>query len=180
MTHNPFILDVLGVEGGYSDHPSDSGGKTMHGITEALARKYGYLGDMEDLSVDRAVSIIESEFWNPLALGHISKISPSVASELLDTAVNQGAGRAAEYLQISLNAFNKRGRFYPDLSVDRHIGPMTLAALRKFLDIRKNEGELVLLRALNCLQGAFYLQLSQARPKDEDFVYSWILNRVVI
>ena len=33
-------------------------------------------------------------------------------------------------------------------------------------------------RALNCLQGAFYIELTERRQKDERFAYGWLLNRV--
>jgi len=32
---------VIGVEGGYADHPADRGGPTRWGITQAVARAYG-------------------------------------------------------------------------------------------------------------------------------------------
>ena len=41
-------------------------------------------------------------------------------------------------------------------------------------------GEHVMLRALNCLQGAFYINLSRSRQKDETFLYGWLDNRVAI
>ena len=40
------------------------------------------------------------------------------------------------------------------------------------------DGEVVLVRALNSLQGAFYVELAEKRQKDEAFVYGWLLNRV--
>ncbi len=39
---------------------------------------------------------------------------------------------------------------------------------------------MVPLRALNALQGAFYVELAERRAKDEAFVYGWLLNRVEI
>jgi len=39
---------------------------------------------------------------------------------------------------------------------------------------------LVLCRALNCLQGAYYIELAERREKDERFVYGWLKNRVVL
>lgn len=48
---------TVGVEGGYSDHPSDRGGKTMFGITEAVARSYGYSGDMRSMPISTAKDI---------------------------------------------------------------------------------------------------------------------------
>ena len=86
-----------------------------------------------------------------------------------------GIGRAAEFLQRSLNALNNQGKLYADLVVDRDLGPSTLYALGAFM---KHREEVVLYRALNCLQGAFYIELSERRQKDERFVYGWLLNRV--
>jgi len=36
----------------------------------------------------------------------------------------------------------------------------------------------VLLTALNCSQGARYLELAEGREKNEDFLFGWVLNRV--
>jgi hypothetical protein len=56
---------------------------------------------------------------------------------------------------------------------------MTIAALREYLSKRgPADGAKVLLRALNALQGAFYIGLAESRPKDERFVYGWFFNRV--
>lgn len=175
-----YVNKAIGIEGKYSDHKSDSGGKTMYGITEALARKYNYTGPMKDLPLDRAKQIYKKEFWTPLMLDEIEKICPSIVYELFDTGINQGVGRAAEYLQLSLNAFNRGQKDYKDIRVDGSIGDATLAALKAYMRKRSGQGEVVLLRSLNALQGSFYIQLSQRREKDEDFVFGWILNRVVI
>ena len=37
---------VIDREGGYFHHPADRGGATRWGITEAVARAEGYVGDM--------------------------------------------------------------------------------------------------------------------------------------
>lgn len=170
---------VLKLELKYSDHPSDSGGKTMYGITEDVAREWGYKGRMRDLPIQTAKTIYYDMYWKPLGLDDMTYISKSITSEIFDTGVNQGIGRAAKYLQRSLNALNRQGRDYPDIKVDGSIGKRTLSALRSLLARRKGKGELVMVRCLNCLQGAFYINLVEARPKDEDFLYGWILKRVV-
>lgn len=174
------IGEIIDVEGGYADDPNDLGGKTKYGITEAVARRYGYTGDMRDLPLSLAKQIYKDRYWDPLSLDQIEQISPLIVHELLDTGINQGTGRAAEYLQTALNAFNRQQRDYRDILVDGDVGPATLRALRSFVAKRGGEGEVVLLRALNCLQGARYLEISKAREKNEDFTYGWILNRVVI
>lgn len=174
------LIELLGIEGTYSNHPSDSGGKTMYGITLYLARKYNYHGAMESIPMSLVETIYLREFWMPLMLSEIKDISPAIVSELFDTGVNQGSARAAEYLQLCLNALNRQQKDYKDIKVDGFVGDKTLNALRFFIKKRGAKGELVLLRALNCLQGAHYIKLSQSRKKDEDFVFGWLLNRIVI
>ena len=41
-------------------------------------------------------------------------------------------------------------------------------------------GETVLLKALNCLQGARYIELAEVRPQNESFVYGSLRERVAI
>ncbi len=47
------------------------------------------------------------------------------------------------------------------------------------LSARGKEGEQVLLRALNCSQGARYLELAEGREANEDFLYGWVKERVL-
>lgn len=63
---------------------------------------------------------------------------------------------------------------------DSDIGPATIKALEAYKAHRGAEGESVLLKALNCLQGARYIELSRVRQKDEKYVYGWLQNRVVL
>lgn len=172
------VNEVIEREGGFVDHPDDSGGATCWGITEVLARQHGYQGHMRDLSQDQARDIYLREFWLPLKLDDIHELAPTIAGELFDTAVNTGKPVAAGWLQRCLNAFNMKGTTYPDLKVDGQLGPATLNALRTYLTFRKKDGERVLFRALNSLQGAFYISLAEKREKDESFVFGWLLNRV--
>ena len=99
----------------------------------------------------------------------------ALAEEVVDTAVNMGVTRAGKFLQRALNALNNQNKLYSDLVVDGDIGRATIAALRAYLSKRE---ENVLIKALNCLQGAYYIELSERRQKDERFVYGWIKNRV--
>lgn len=169
---------VVGVEGGYSDHPDDRGGKTKYGITEAVAREEGWTGSMRDLPLDFAKSVYRKRYWNVLRLDEVAAISESVAHELFDTGVNMGTGTAGKFLQRSLNALNRQGTDYADISVDGAVGPKTVAALRAFFAKRGKAGESVLLKALNCLQGARYIELAEQRQANESFVFGWLSNRV--
>lgn len=176
-----FVNKVIKIEGGYVNDPKDSGGETNWGITIAVARAFGYTGPMRDMTRQQAAEIYKARFWDSMRLDDVAAISPQIALELFDSGVNVGTQRAGEWFQTCLNAFNQEGSWYRDITVDGRIGPMTIAAFRDYMTRRvRNHGERVMLRALNALQGAFYIDLSQRRQKDERFVYGWILNRVEI
>jgi lysozyme family protein len=86
-----------------------------------------------------------------------------------------GPRRAGTFLQRALNALNNRGTLYADVVPDGQVGPATLAALEGYLEERDRDA---LLKALNCLQGAFYIELCERREKDEKFLYGWLKHRV--
>ena len=171
---------VLEHEGGFVDDPRDSGGATNHGITERVARAHGFAGNMIDLPLETAKAIAKAQYWDTLRLDDVAPLSYSAAFEMFDTGYNMGVRIAGMFLQGALNALNRAERDYPDVTVDGIIGPVTVAALRKYLSVRGGLGEVVLLRALNVMQGARYLALAEKREKDEAFVFGWLANRVNI
>lgn len=169
---------VLGFERGFSDDPADSGGATRFGVTEAVARAHGYRGPMEEMPIDVAAAIARDSYWDRLRLDDIAPLSEDLALELLDTGYNCGVVTAAKFLQRALNVLNRLEADYEDIAVDGVLGQASLGALRAYLGRRASRGLLVLLRALNCLQGAYYIELGERRAKDERFVFGWLLNRV--
>lgn len=178
MSFDAAFQKIVMVEGGYSNHPSDTGGETQFGITKAVARANGYTGDMRDLPLETAKAIYRALYWDALRLTEIDALCPAVAHELFDTGVNMGVGVAAKFLQRALNVFNRMGADYADLIPDGALGPKTVAALKALLAKRGKNGELVLVRALNALQGARYIEISESRTENESFTFGWFLNRV--
>ena len=169
---------VIDREGGYVNHPADRGGPTRWGITEAVARAQGYAGAMRALPREDAVSIYRRLYWQRPAYDQVARRAPLIAAELFDTGVNMGTGTATGFLQRALNALNRAARDYPDITVDREIGPRTLSALDAFLRVRGAGGETVLLRAIEALQGERYIALAERRPSQEAFLYGWLANRI--
>ncbi|MCU0817886.1 MAG: glycoside hydrolase family 108 protein [Beijerinckiaceae bacterium] len=110
---------VLQHEGGYSDHPSDPGGATMMGITQAtLAAWRGRpveKAEVRSLTRAEAGAIYRAQYWDALAADHLPH---GVDLAAFDYAVNSGPSRAARTLQ-GLVA----------VTVDGRIGPQSLAAL---------------------------------------------------
>ena len=135
---------MVGHEGGYSNRASDRGGMTWRGISRKnfpnwegwkLIDNLIEPGDSDadinaTLKLDAKLPELErvfykENFWDVLK----AELLPlTIASELFDTAVNQGAGTAAQYLQEAVNALNNNGSIYKDIKVDGGIGPVTLAA----------------------------------------------------
>jgi lysozyme family protein len=168
------IARLLAREGGYVNHPSDSGEETNWGITVAVARAAGYTGPMREMPSTEAARIYADRYWSPLVLDTVAVLHGGVAETLFDQAVNMGLGQAVEHLQRALNALNARATRWPDLTEDGRMGPATLAALRALFTQRPPVvAGAVLREMLLCQQGAFYLDLSRRREKDEDFVFGW-------
>lgn len=173
------LQHTLGIEGGFSDDAADSGGATRWGVTEAVAREFGYQGEMKDLPLEFAAGLYRQKYWDLLHLDLVAALNEQVATELFDTAVNTGVAFAGKSFQRVLNVLNREQADYEDIAADGLIGPATLRAFRAYLNKRGIAGVRVIFSALNCLQGAFYIELAERRSKDEKFVYGWLNNRVV-
>lgn len=167
------IDDVLGVEGGYSNDKEDL--ETMWGITIRTARAHGYTGAMINLPREEAKRIYRESYIKDPGFDKIIPLYPNVAAELIDTGVNMGQAVAGEFLQRSLNALVNAG-----LVVDGKIGKASRAALEGFFRTRGARGEIVLLRALNALQGEKYITIVEKNPAKRKYIYGWFDNRVVI
>lgn len=178
MKVDDYIDALIAREGGYVNHPADRGGPTNWGITEQVARAFGYHGRMQDMPRSLAKSIYLERYWEAPKFNLVNEHSAPVAEELLDTGVNMGPGVAARFLQRALNVLNAEGKHYPDIAVDGAIGRVTIAALRAYLGARGKDGHVVLLRALNAQQAVRYIELAEARPSQEAFVHGWLLHRV--
>ena len=116
-TREKAIERVLAHEGGFVDHPSDPGGATNYGITERVARDYGYKGSMRTLPRATAIEIYRKQYWDAV---HGDHLPFAVAFQVFDAAVNHGAGNAKRWLQQALG-----------VTADGAIGPITLAAAKR-------------------------------------------------
>lgn len=114
MDFEQAIVKVLAHEGGFVDHPDDPGGATRYGITEAVARRVGYRGNMRELPLDLAKQIYRREYWDAVRADQL----PAEARYIVfDAAVNSGVSQAARWLQRAVGAV-----------ADGAIGPQTIAA----------------------------------------------------
>lgn len=175
------IGPLLDREGGYVNDPRDAGGETNWGVTVKVARENGYAGRMIDMTREQAAAIYRAKYWAKPGLYLIAPLSAEVAEELFDTGVNMGTGTAGMFFQRALNALNRNDADYADVRVDGAIGGETAKAFEAFL--RRNgaaKGTATMLKALNCLQGAHYIELCEARETNEVYLNGWLANRVGI
>jgi len=180
MSFDLAFTHTVGIEGEYSDHPADRGGKTKYGITERVARAEGYEGDMRDMPLLFAKQVYKRRYWDPLNLSSIDVIASPIAHELFDTAVNMGTSVAGAFFQRTLNALNRNGEDYADLIVDGVVGAKTAQAFQAFFIKRGMSGVKVMARMLNCLQGAHYMAICERDRSQETFMFGWVLNRVAV
>jgi lysozyme family protein len=178
MSIESIIEGVIEREKGYANNPNDTGGETMWGITRATATRNGYDGLMRDLRRDQASLIYLREYVTAPGFNKVAAINAAIAEELVDSGVNCGPGLPGPWLQRTLNLLNRQAKLFPDLTIDGQIGPATLTALQSLLTYRGKDGETVILRCLNCLQGARYIEITENRAANEEFFFGWMLNRV--
>lgn len=175
---------TMGHEGGYANHPDDTGGETYAGIARNfnpgwsgwlyvdavtrqntdVARINTLLARNTDLQ-NRVRSFYKQQYWDVNRLDSI--VSQELANELFDTGVNMGVKKAGLFLQEALNLTNVNGRAYPDTAVDGIVGKQTLELTNK------HPRPALLLKVLNALQAERYLGIMRNNPSQEVFANAW-------
>jgi lysozyme family protein len=175
------LAAVYANEGGYVDHPHDRGGKTRYGVTEQVARQWGYTGAMRDfpkhcdagrpVCADRIYTAwyIDGPGYRPFAA-----IEPAVLDELVDSAVLHGPARASGWFQLSLNA-----TCGARLKVDARVGPATVAAYRQCQQhLGRAQACRMVLDRLDRAQLAFFDTIVARRPAQRIFYRGWTTHRI--
>lgn len=96
---------TLGEEGGFADDPTDHGGRTMEGITQATDDSYRQSQgltpiDVKDVTPDEVRVIYLKQFWIP---AQCDDMSLPLAICHFDWAVQHDVKRAIENLQQTMN-----------------------------------------------------------------------------
>lgn len=197
MSDNRFensFAATMGHEGGYANDPTDVGGETYRGIARRFHPGWpGWAivdGAKKDNSFPANLTVTEphnalsarvrefyrQHYWDVWQGDAVAALSGSVARELFDSGVNVGVPRAVSWLQTGLNVLNRNHSLYPDLVVDGSLGATTLQALKTYLE---NDAETLLLKIMNVLQGAHYLEYMVKSPVQEKYARGWF-NRVEV
>jgi lysozyme family protein len=146
------IAQTLIHEGGFSDNPSDSGGKTKYGITQKDMPNV----NIADITPEQATAYYTEHYWKAL----YSEIeSQDIANKLFDMGVLFGIGTAVKLLQKVV------GVLLAD--IDGIFGPHTLALV--------NEADpYSLLRAYKTTLVSHAIGIANANTNDRVFLAGWI------
>lgn len=156
---------ILKWEGGYVNHPSDKGGATNRGITQAVYDDWRAgqgipRQPVSGISGDEVKKIYLARYWK---LGKCDQLPPPLDYVHFDGCVNHGNKQAAKFLQRALGVED-----------DGAIGPQTLAAVRQ--DDAAGRIEEVCENILDQRE-AFYQALTENKPHQKVFLRGW-LSRV--
>lgn len=112
---------VLKSEGGFVNHPSDPGGRTNLGVTQAVWEEW--VGhpvsekDMKALTPEKVAPMYEMKYWRT---AYCEKLPQGLNLLVFSMAVNAGTGRAVKLLQKCLGCVE-----------DGVIGRNTMAEINK-------------------------------------------------
>ena len=101
MNFDQSFEKLLGHEGGFVDHPSDPGGATNFGITQAVARENGYFGDMRNMPAEFAKTVYRRKYWDSVKA---DELPSGLRYAVFDAAVNSGPKQAVKWLQSAIGA----------------------------------------------------------------------------
>lgn len=162
-------------EGGFSDHPSDRGGRTKYGITSRTWTEWlatqpeGWYGDVSTITKSQAARVYYDKYWKKNSLDEIE--DKFVAAEIFDTSVNCGPGTAAKIAQTAVNMLSNGDV----LVVDGILGPHTFSTLNSL----SKRYRLSLVVALNLVQGMRYTTLLKREPERYGhFIKGWMKRLV--
>ncbi len=113
------LAAVLHHEGGFVNHPKDPGGMTNLGVTKRVWEEWvGHEVDektMRGLTAEMVAPMYKAKYWDKI---RGDDLPSGVDYIVFDAAINSGPGRAAKWLQQTV-----------DVVVDGAIGPGTLRAV---------------------------------------------------
>jgi len=173
-------------EGGYSDNPHDHGKETFRGISRLYWpewpgwhlvdrwQKEGFSNFEKSGIIELVESFYKTNFWIRIQGDELAKISPWVAYEVFDTAVNMDVPDAVRFLQIALNMQRMATRSFSELMVDGRLGLKTLTALSLYLDTQPENPEDNEKILLACMNGEQYIAY-KANPQHTYF-RGWFLR----
>jgi len=111
------ISHILKVEGGWSNHPADGGGKTKFGIIESVAKRHGI--NVSTITLPQAIKIYYQDYW--LQSG-ADKAQKPLNLAIMNSYVNSGKKwgiSGATPLEQAKNYIQKQDDYYTSIYTSR-------------------------------------------------------------
>ncbi|MBH0113251.1 secretion activating protein [Novosphingobium sp. YJ-S2-02] len=186
------LAAVFSHEGGFVDHRDDPGGPTRYGVTQEVAREHGFTGDMRtfpkhctlpgDVSADLVLApdqiekpgdvcadlVLARDYIEKPGFMPLIEIDPTVAEEVVDTAVNMGPVRPSRWFQLSVNEVCGTR-----LTVDGRVGPASVGAWRTCRAAQGSRACVAMLEHMDAHQEAEYDRLVRRNPRLRAFRKGW-------
>lgn len=150
---------TMAFEGGWSDHPSDRGGKTMFGVTQRTLRNYnrrmGTWLTIEGLTPRQAADVYWTMYWMEM---RVYKLPEHIQGLMFDWSVHAGF--------FAIRSLQRHFKLKPDGVV----GPRTRAAVDKAI---VTWGSAPTVRALAIRRMNHLCRLVRRDRKQGDFLVGW-------
>lgn len=151
---------LLEEEGGWSNHPADTGGATMYGVTQATYNAFRKAAGRPQQSVrkitkEEAKEVYNSMYWEASGC---HKLPWPISYLTFDAAVNSGPVRAVQWTQAGLG-----------MKADGQVGPATVSAANRAVD-QADGSKLVGIMDSRVL---FLARLVQRKPSQSAFLLGW-------
>ena len=145
---------------GFSNHPNDTGGATMCGITIGTYKRYRQsngkpeptVNDLKNITLNEWTDILRTYYWDKMRADEIR--NQSVANLCVDNVWGSGTGYIKQIQRVC------------KVHTDGIVGPKTLAAIN-------NANQRELFGRLWEHRRVFYLNLTIARPSNKVFLKGW-------
>jgi lysozyme family protein len=160
------LSEVLKYEGGFSNHPSDTGGATNKGITIGTYRRYKgsasvTVDQLKNITEDEVRDIYKKLYWDKV---RGDELPPGLDFLTFNMAVNGGPSRGVKLLQSSLGG----------LDVDGIIGPNTMRkAWLTYLEPRDNS-IVTVFDEFESDTNDFYTGIVERNRSQSAFIRGWI------
>lgn len=184
---------LIGVEGGYVNHPADRGGATKFGISLRFLKAEGKIdlnrdgradfdldmdGDLDGqdirmLTVEHARTLYRRCFWDRLGCYGFAR---PLGEMMFDQAVNGGTSAAIRLLQRAINFCQvPEGSTtpLPGVAADGVMGPATRAGVDRVLK-HPAKGMPALIVAYREMAKARYRAIAKADPSQKAFLNGWL------
>jgi lysozyme family protein len=151
---------LLAEEGGWSNHPADTGGATMFGVTQGTYDAYRLAKSLKKQTVRNitqaeAREIYDVNYWRAAGC---DRLPWPISYMTFDAAVNSGPSRAVRWTQEGLGQKS-----------DGKIGPLSIEAANQAVD--RGQGSLLL--AIVDKRAEFLARLVQSKTSQSVFLLGW-------